>query len=115
MALVDSLKFWKKKEDETGTPVWNTLGNNPPMETPPPEMPGFGQDQFPPQPSFAPVSEPPLAYPQQPPQMAQPATLSSKDVELLSAKLDTIRAQLESLNTRIAHLERIAEGSQKGW
>ena len=30
----------------------------------------------------------------------------SKDLEIIAAKLDTIRAQLEMLNTRVAHIEQ---------
>ena len=35
----------------------------------------------------------------------------SKDLEVIAAKLDTIRAQLEMLNTRIGNLEKAQQGS----
>ena len=41
-------------------------------------------------------------------QMNQPQQISEKDLEVISAKLDTIKALLESLNQRVANLERIA-------
>jgi hypothetical protein len=36
----------------------------------------------------------------------------SKDLEVIAAKLDTIRAQLEMLNTRVGHLEQSANQAQ---
>ncbi|HLD07334.1 MAG TPA: hypothetical protein VJC16_07445 [Candidatus Nanoarchaeia archaeon] len=36
----------------------------------------------------------------------------AKDIEVVSSKLDALRAGLESINQRLAHLERIAEGEQ---
>jgi len=36
----------------------------------------------------------------------------AKDIEIVSSKLDALRASLESINQRLAHLERIAEGDQ---
>ncbi|MBI4149654.1 hypothetical protein HY491_04350 [Candidatus Woesearchaeota archaeon] len=35
-----------------------------------------------------------------------------KDIEIISSKLDALRAGLESINQRLAHIERIAEGEQ---
>ncbi len=35
-----------------------------------------------------------------------------KDLEVISAKLDSIRAMLESLNQRVANIERLAYGQQ---
>lgn len=54
----------------------------------------------------------PTPYPQPPYQYASPPTspsqITEKDLELISAKLDAIKALLESLNQRVANLERIA-------
>lgn len=41
-----------------------------------------------------------------------------KDFQIIASKLDSIRAQLDLVNTRLARLEAIAEESQKpraGW
>lgn len=35
-----------------------------------------------------------------------------KDIQLILAKLDTIRISLESLNHRVEHLEKIASGEE---
>ena len=40
--------------------------------------------------------------------------LVSKELEIISSKLDSIRATLESLNQRIAGLERVAYGENNG-
>lgn len=67
-----------------------------------------------------PVEEPsptpyptPTPYPQPTYQYSSPPTppqsaVTEKDLELISAKLDAIKALLESLNQRVANLERIA-------
>ena len=38
----------------------------------------------------------------------------TKDVEIISAKLDSLRATLESINQRLANIERLAQGEQQG-
>jgi len=40
------------------------------------------------------------------------SNLMGKDLEIISSKLDAIKAQIESINQRLANLERIAEGEQ---
>lgn len=47
-----------------------------------------------------------MAFPQQ----MQPPVSVSKDLEILSAKLDALKALLESINQRLQNLERIAHG-----
>ena len=39
--------------------------------------------------------------------------LATKDLDLISSKLDTIKASLDSMNQRIQKIEKIAEASQK--
>jgi len=39
--------------------------------------------------------------------------LVSKDIEILSAKIDSLKAMLESINQRLANLERIASEENK--
>lgn len=45
----------------------------------------------------------------------QPQNFGNRDMEVVSAKLDAIRAQLESLNSRVANIERIARGEHEKW
>jgi len=111
--------FFKKKEPEL------------PPDLGMPEM-GTPEDR----PSWAPAEETPEAWKPKEPQTIipsvpdipampsmqqhfaqQPAPVPPmKDYELLSAKLDAIKATLEALNARMAHRERMAEGEQrKGW
>lgn len=40
--------------------------------------------------------------------------LIGKDLEVISAKLDSIRVTLEAMNNRLAALERIASGENRG-
>lgn len=47
------------------------------------------------------------------PGVAAPMAISKRDIEMLSAKLDAIKAMLDSLNQRIANIERIALESEK--
>jgi hypothetical protein len=110
MSVMDSLKFWKKKEEQpAGAPIWNDL-EQPRFDTAPP---GMEEPQMPSIPSLTP---PPLSMSQTATASQSPG-LTSRDVELILAKLDAVKAQLEGLNARMAHLERIAEGTQppKGW
>jgi len=67
------------------------------------------------QPTFGPQSGPP---PQQHPGIGDYTV--SKDIEVISSKLDALRASLDSINQRLANLERIAQGDQdqrkyRGW
>ena len=57
-------------------------------------------------------------YPQPQYQYAQPNamqqdTLTSKNIEILSYKIDTLRVSLESINQRLANIERIASGQEE--
>lgn len=116
MGFTDKIKFWKKKDDlgleddfgaemqqnqtqndgtkesfvgEEGEEVKNDLSNplsfqeKTGLEQP---QQNFGQQNF-----------------QQP----------TKDFDLISSKLDTIKAELDSMNQRIQKIEKIAEESQK--
>ena len=61
-------------------------------------------------PSFSPPSQPQY---QQPPSYAPQQELESKNLEVISSKLDAIRASIESLNQRLANLEAIAKGEEE--
>ncbi|MBW2984568.1 hypothetical protein KY361_05605 [Candidatus Woesearchaeota archaeon] len=51
--------------------------------------------------------------PIQPIQPSATETTMSKDIEILSSKLDALRASLDTINQRLANLERMASESQK--
>lgn len=104
MGMFDKLMFWKKKDElglrNAAAPFNEDFGMQPQYGYPPP-----GQG-FMPQPNF-----------QQMPQMesfqSHQNFSANRDMELIAAKLDAIKAILENLNQRIANLERIAKGEDE--
>lgn len=150
MSIFGKLAFWKKKDefDEIskdlglGSDFGRDLGLGDDMGAGS-AMPGYGQE-----PSFdadfgaqqiagTPQQLQPMrqqtyqAYQQQPMQAytpvvsAPPPTMQEqalvKDIEIVSSKLDTLKATLENINHRLMEIERIAKGEQesskrsKGW
>ena len=137
MGMLDKLKFWKHEDEfdfssavdshmgstpglgDTGMPVQDDLGldEKSPFDV---NAPGAmkGTDPF-----GANMSAPsaPQSFDQPHPssnaaynKQQQPQTSgSSRDIELLSSKLDTIKALLSSLDQRMAHLERAAGMDKK--
>lgn len=121
MAL-DKLKFWKKKEG--GPPLDKELakfektGEEFPKFEDVGEFKGkFGEAKS----TFGEELEKPSSLSSfgrgaaQPPMRETPlqkdeSFILRKDIEIISSKLDAIKAALESLDQRIAHLERIAAG-----
>ncbi len=127
MGLMDKLKFWKKEEEmppefpraaEFAPPEQHAPMGMEQMGMPRP-MPGvseppaedFGQQQF--------SGQVPRAFGQQ--QFAQQQQLSpvttEQQLQLISSKLDTIKAQLETVLQRLDRLERKEEPSpyQQRW
>jgi len=135
MGFLDKVMFWKKKDEfadiglggeKDNLAFGNDLGAgqqvpgaNPPglgptpglgpdpgmqgnigqqpnqgMQPPGPTMPSFAQQ--PPQPTYEPIQE-----------------MNSKNLEVISSKLDALRASIESLNQRLANLETIARGDEE--
>lgn len=112
--------FWKKKEptskfgrtdsfsQELGLPSEDHLGlgndfnDNPPS----PHLRGMPQIPSMDEPSSVPPSMQPMQH-----QSYHQSSADNKDLEIISAKLDTIRASLESINQRLAALEHIAKQS----
>ena len=70
-----------------------------------PQSPAFSNPQPPPQ-SFAPQ------YPSQPRYDNPQDDLNSKNLEIISSKLDALRAAVESLSQRLANIEAIARGEE---
>lgn len=134
MGILDKIMFWKKDD-------FSSLGlgddDDFSMGSAPETTPNFSQEPKKPLPgemtgtSEMPPgmgSEEPKGYgmpkyeelqQQQQPQRRDMPNMypqSNKDMEIISAKLDSIRASLESMNTRLANLERIARGEyEKRW
>lgn len=129
MAFFDKLKFWKKKDDfgdigkDLGLDKDLGLGKDLGMDLSPGPSPdlGMGLDMGQPpqqplqkypsfqQPSFQPSFQPQPAF-QQP---SYPNDMASKNLEIISSKLDALRASLESINQRLANIEAIARGEQE--
>ena len=140
--MFDKLKFWKKEEPEfglgesgfgePGVPGFEPkeamgLGKEP-EASPFGQEPGFGTEPgaesapsfsegptVPPAYGQPPPSEGPAAFQQQQGSMAP--DMVSKDLQLISSKLDTIKAQLEHMNQRIINIEKKAyeEERKEGW
>jgi len=143
MGIFGKLAFWKKKDDlglgkdfgadlglgpmepkgpDLGLPkqpgMQRDLGLDQNMNLGMPEDTGFGgmpqATQPPGQPS--PMQQP-FGAPMQPPQPTERDYQNDK-FEVVSAKLDSIRYTLDSINQRIANLERLAYGEhekKRGW
>ena len=134
--MLDKLKFWKKKDslDFTdpfaghdaglGGGDWGGGLGSDPMGLPQSSIPGMQQPQAEQEyPSFGmkPPSHENASASFNPPSQSSPtyATESTpmgpdvkKDIELLSAKMDTIKVMLEHLNHRLDNLERMAENQE---
>jgi len=118
MSVLDKLKFWKKHDafdfDDLTTTSANTPGAVPKDDL------GLGPSALDTPSSFD--TDPLKTTPRQPSEtpssfsenqkQAAPG-ISKTEVELLSSKLDTIKAILQSLDQRIARIEQIAKAEQK--
>jgi len=115
MGLMDKIKFWKKEEmpPEEG----------PPEMTPPPMHAPAEQLGMPPAAGITePPHEVPPAFPQpeafqHAAQATQPQMSHNQEMQLISSKLDTIKAQLETVLQRLERLEKKEESSpyQQRW
>ena len=125
MAFFDKLAFWKKKDDldDLGKDLGldKDMGLDFTSTGPSPDL-GMGLEQTPQQPlqkypSFQ--QQPnfqaqPVFQPQ--PMLQQPSyssDMASKNLEVISSKLDALRATMESINQRLANIEAIARGEQE--
>jgi hypothetical protein len=135
MAILDKLAFWKKKDEfdlgdlgpmpgeekdkgmpsATPSPFEKEMGTEPsgfPEEPSTHPSPAAGVPEEPSGPDFsAPPGGPAPTHPAAA-QMPSPAS-GNRDIELISAKLDAIKAMLENINQRLATLERIAKSSSE--
>ncbi len=126
MSVFSKLKFWKKDEDDLfkdtdfgaslgpsapGTDSTAGLGGTEPLGAYPDTQMVKGPD-------FG-LGQPGSSYPQYPRQVAAPQqvsqqTLMEKDLEIISSKLDAIKALVDHVNQRLENLERSSRIS-KGW
>ena len=126
MGFFNKLAFWKKKDDldnlgkdlgldkefglDLGAPSPDLgMGIEPAQQQPYQKYPSFQQSGFQPQPSF----QPQPAYQQQPSYSSNDNFIASKNLEVISSKLDALRASIESINQRLANIEAIARGEQE--
>lgn len=118
MGLLDKLKFWKKDEeftlDKAGIPEL------PPEPGSPPQDVGAWGPQTPHPEPLAPLPPGPAGMPERrlPPMEASvhPAMTGPsaerdlhKDLELINAKLDALRATVDNINQRLERMERGTE------
>ena len=120
MGLLGKLKFWKKEDDFD----FDALADKEMGKIPPRDM-GLDQNNSLPEKSHFDEeleAEPPFLSPRmQAPSrgtntFTQPAG-ANRDLELINSKLDTLKAILNSMDQRIAHLEQMTgvEKKQKLW
>ncbi len=122
MAFFSKLAFWKKKDDldelskdiGLGKDLGLDLGPSPdlgmgiePVQQPYQKYPSFQQSGFQQQPSYQP--QPSF----QQPSYQNDSYIASKNLEVISSKLDALRATMESINQRLANIEAIARGEQE--
>jgi len=138
MSLLDKVKFWKKDKPSFGDIKMDApLGNFNQSMTPSvdtqdkafgsmdpignfdsPQQNGFPEDNFslpPPGLSHQPMHPRALSPPMQSSPRANQDMLS-KDLEIISSKMDALRATLEAINQRLSNIEReVFEKKRGGW
>ena len=103
------LKFWKKSDlDDLNLGLGDNLGLNNPEQT-------LGRTPYGQQPAQEPFEQP-SAFQERSSQYqfqerpryapAPQESISSKDMEIISAKLDALRAMVENISHRLENLER---------
>lgn len=122
MGFFGKLKFWKKDDEFSDLGLGNEdLGFSSSQSTglglpkeglPTQESPeGIAPKQSP---EYPDLSKP---YTTTPVQQAETGSTDmykiSKEVEVISSKIDALKASMDSINQRLANLERIAEGDKK--
>lgn len=126
MGILGKIMFWKKKDDfsDLGLDQKRPFGNDALAFGSDFSMgsalgqPGMGQSQgFSQQPSpsmgFPQPAYPQPSYPGYQPRYEPQQDMTSKNLEIISSKLDVLRASIESLNQRLANLEAIARGDEE--
>ena len=123
MGFFDKIAFWKKKDslDDLGKDLGLDkelgldmgAGPSPDLGMGIEPMPQ-GQQAYQKYPSF---QQPQASFQAQPafqqPSMSNDSYIASKNLEVISSKLDALRATMESINQRLANIEAIARGEQE--
>ena len=127
MGFLSKLAFWKKKNDFGDFGKDLDLGKDLGMDLnqgPSPDL-GMGLEASPQFPQQQPYQKYPSFQPSQnfqapsfqAPSYSQPPSndnyIASKNLEVISSKLDALRASLESISQRLANIEAIARGEQE--
>jgi len=127
MGFFSKLTFWKHEEEkvpelpgfggaEASTDLTSGLGKDTTGLGEPniPETPAkpFEQDVNYQNITPAPGTPPPPPESHQAPQMPQ-QDIASKNMEIISSKMDYLKASLENINQRLANLEAIARGEEQ--
>ncbi len=107
MGIFDSLRFWKKDAEPSAPPMpMRGMDFSPPPGAEPPGAEFAGLSGGGPRFGAAPFPEAPM------PSLAQAAG-SERDFQVLSAKLDTIHAQLDLVLQRLEALQRPAQPEER--
>ena len=125
MGIMDKLAFWKKKDDFADIGKDLGIDKDFGMDSGPSPDLGLGIDQgqgpqqpFQKYPSFQqpqnfPSYQAPQPFSQAPSYPSNDEFINSKNLEVISSKLDALRASVESMNQRLANIEAIARGEQE--
>ncbi len=84
-----------------------------PSAEPKPLNLGYPQQQMQQPSQQSPFQQSSPRYQEAPQQQFLPQQTLSKDIEIISYKLDALKATIESVNQRLATLERIAKGEEE--
>lgn len=125
MSILGKLAFWKKKDDledlgkdlgfekdlgmDMGPSPDLGMGLNPNQGMNP--SPSFQKYPSYSQPSFQPSFQQPSFQSQSP--ASNDNYINSKNLEVISSKLDALKASLDSINQRLSTIETIARGEQE--
>lgn len=125
MGILDKVMFWKKHDDFSDLGLDKGFGKDNLAfgdDFGAGQQQGYGQQSpypqpFPQQPQFTPPSFSQQSFQQ--PSFQQPSyqsygqqDMAAKNLEIISSKLDALRASIESLNQRLANLEALARGEE---
>ena len=122
MAILDKLMFWKKRdefadlglgEEKGNLPFGDDFGMGDQPAAPNLNQSGLGQ-QYPAQnlPSTSPSPQFQQQF-QQPRYENPQQDINEKNLEIISSKIDALRAGIESISQRLANLETMARGEEE--
>lgn len=119
MGFFSKLAFWKKKDDIDDLGKDLGLDKDIGLEMgqgPSPDL-GMGMDMqqqsFQKYPSFQQSSSFPSQPSFQQPSISNDSYIAAKNLEVISSKLDALKASMDSMSQRVANIEAIARGEQE--